>query len=330
MRTPIEAILATTFCLFAAVFSGDGSTKRIAVLVPTDESFDRVLKSGIRQELNKKNQERSEVNLEAIWLPPTSNTGRQIGEVADLIKRQKIDAIALHPASLDAMNGVSTLAAQQHIEVAVIGPDRSAAASPRCLAVIGMDNVARGRRVMHELITGLEALSLDRSSIAIFGGDPAYDDLRKRVDGAMQEAQAEKITLDRAKDVVYGQEIGAIDQIRNTWYARPNLSGWAMVSGWEIFSQKGAFNWAPKSVFVVVYDDFIDNELEYVSKEFIQVLLVDDWHAWGAKALDVIYDKIVDGTTPETQEGFIEIGPQKVTSNNKEEFARDWHRWAQE
>ncbi len=84
---------------------------------------------------------------------------------------------------------------------------------------------------------------------------------------------------------------------------------------------------SPKSVFVVAYDDFIEDELAYVQKDFIQVLLVEDVHQWGVKAVDVLYEKIVRGKAPGVEERFIQIEPNNVTHQSMEDFTRDWYSW---
>ncbi len=245
MNSPIGIILAGVFCLFTVATFAENKTKTIAGLLLFDDSFEKVFRSGVKEEVYKKNKENKDLTIELVWPNPEADAQYQIRQFENLVLNKKVDAIMVRPMDVAALRQDIDDATRQGIEVVIVDGNAAIARDTKCLAVIGMNDSARGKWVMAELITGLDAKGLDTSSVAIFGGDSNAATMRDRVQGARDEAAARKVKI-TDNDIVYGFEEQAVKIVREFWLNRPKLSGWAMVAGWQMLRQKDAFSWFTK------------------------------------------------------------------------------------
>lgn len=321
ISTPVHVCVA--LFLLSCLAIGETQTKRIAFITDLPENLaDKVMMAGANEEAERLNKESGKPLISVEWL-----RARDLPEMAsmiDALAAAHVDGIAVRTREIRPLAPAINSADERMIYVAIIDRDTGETKDIKCLVVITTENKTRGKLVMRELIHALGS-EPQCTTMEIFGGDPSQ--MRDRVTGAIEEASAHNIELKDGRDVVWcTHSENALDIVKTAWQNRPEICAWAMVSGWQIFSQKNAFYWAPQNMFFVAYDDFIDDELEYVRSGRVKVLFVDDFHKWGIQAVDSIYEAILSGKKPAKR--FIEIQPTKVTLETIGRFADDWHRWA--
>jgi ribose transport system substrate-binding protein len=73
--------------------------------------------------------------------------------------------------------------------------------------------------------------------------------------------------------------------------AYPEISGWAMVGGWPLFTQTLLTDLDPKRMKIVSVDA-LPAELAYVDKGIAPVLLAQPVYMWGYVGVQTIVDKI--------------------------------------
>jgi ribose transport system substrate-binding protein len=73
--------------------------------------------------------------------------------------------------------------------------------------------------------------------------------------------------------------------------AYPEVSGWAMVGGWPLFTQSLLTDLDPKRIKIVAVDA-LPAELAYVEKDIAPVLLAQPVYQWGYVGVQTIVDKL--------------------------------------
>jgi ribose transport system substrate-binding protein len=171
--------------------------------------------------------------------------------------------------------------------VSVMTFDSDAPDSKR-FAFYGADDDACGRQVMDELgpIMG------GKGSYAILAGNQNAPNLQKRVKGVEAEAAA-KFPGMKLVSVFYHKETpedaaAAVTQAMN---ANPQITGWAMVGGWPLFT-KSLLSLDPTKCKIVAVDA-LPAELPYIEKGIAPVLLAQPVYDWGYKSVGIIVDKLV-------------------------------------
>jgi ribose transport system substrate-binding protein len=104
--------------------------------------------------------------------------------------------------------------------------------------------------------------------------------------------------------------------------AHRNLDGWICVGGWPLFTPPpGPFaNIKPGSISVVAFDA-LQEQLDYVRKDYAQLLIGQKYWAWGYESVRILHSIIKkEKQYPKT----IDSGVDIVTKVNVEEYAQKW------
>ncbi|MCY2929689.1 MAG: substrate-binding domain-containing protein [Planctomycetota bacterium] len=164
--------------------------------------------------------------------------------------------------------------------------DSDAAASKR-FAYFGVDDVETGQATMNALAHVMG----EKGVVAILAGNQNAPNLQKRVQGAKEAAKAYPgITI---KDVYFHTETpeAAANMVMDVMNANHDITGWAMIGGWPLFTNALLTNWDPNVKIVAV--DALPAELAYVDKGVAQVLLAQKVFDWGYESVQIAYDKVV-------------------------------------
>jgi ribose transport system substrate-binding protein len=105
--------------------------------------------------------------------------------------------------------------------------------------------------------------------------------------------------------------------------ANPDITGWAMVGGWPLFTDN-ALKWAPGTIKVVAVDA-LPAQLAYLKSGHVQILLAQQVYEWGTESVDRLYDYVANNKKPD--EAFIKAKLIPVTKENVEEFGKNWDKW---
>jgi ribose transport system substrate-binding protein len=126
-------------------------------------------------------------------------------------------------------------------------------------------------------------------------------------------------------DTFYHKETpqDAAAEVETVMQAHPEITGWAMIGGWPLFTDN-ALKFAPGSVKVVAVDA-LPAELGYLRDGHVQVLLAQQVYEWGTTSVDMLYAKAAHNKNPESS--FVKADLIPVTKDNVDEFAKNWDKW---
>ena len=218
------------------------------------------------------------------------------------------DAALLTPAINDAVDA----------GVEVVCFDSDAVDSKR-FAYYGIDDVEAGREVMRQLAKAMD----NKGVVAILGGNQAAPNLQARIQGVKEEA-ANYPDIE-VKYTFYHPETApdAATKVQQEQQANPDITGWAMVGGWPLFTTNaldGVYQVAK-----VVSVDHLPEQLDYVRNGQVQALIGQDCYGWGYETVMMLFEKVHNGKSPEHVVNTFKL--QIVTPENVEEYAGTWDKW---
>ncbi|HVU38856.1 MAG TPA: substrate-binding domain-containing protein, partial [Opitutales bacterium] len=238
---------------------------------------------------------------------------------ADNIERLTLDGVAGIAVSCSDANKVTDAinGAVQH-GIPVVTFDSDAPKSQR-FAIYGTDDEACGQQVMAELAKIMDG----KGVVAILAGNPNAPNLQKRVQAVKDEAKKYPgisiLTVINHKETA-ADAAAAVEQAMQ---ANPQITGWAMVGGWPLFTDN-ALKWAPGTVKVVAVDA-LPAQLAYVRDGHVQELLAQQCYEWGNTSVQLLVDKIVNNQTPPAP--FVASPLIPVTRDNVEDYSKNWDKW---
>jgi len=171
--------------------------------------------------------------------------------------------------------------------VQVMTFDSDAPQSQR-FAFYGVDDEKTGQAVMDELAAQMGK----KGTIAILAGNQNAPNLRKRVDGVKQAAEAKYPDI-KIAGTFYHIETpqDAAAEVIRVQNAYPQVQGWAMIGGWPLFTQTLLKDLDPSKVKIVAVDG-LPAELAYVEKGLAPVLLAQPTYLWGYESVNRIFDRV--------------------------------------
>lgn len=259
--------------------------------------------------------EHPNVNVEIRWETPVNEDAqRQAQAVSQLavdangITISCTDASLVTPAINDAVDG----------GVEVVTFDSDAPESQR-FAYYGIDDVEAGRELMRQLADAMGGEGV----VAVLGGNQAAPNLQARIRGVQEEA--DQYPDIEVKYVFYHEETApdAAAKVQAEQQANPDITGWAMVGGWPLFTAN-ALDGVYQSAKVVSVDH-LPEQLKYVRDGQVQALIGQDCYGWGYETVWMLFNKVHDGEAPETVINTFDL--QVVNSENVDEYEGIWDKW---
>ncbi len=105
--------------------------------------------------------------------------------------------------------------------------------------------------------------------------------------------------------------------------ANPDITGWAMIGGWPLFTEN-ALKWRPGTVKCVSVDA-LPAQLAYIRSGHVPVLLAQQVYEWGHRTVELLVDKIVNKKDPPSVREVAALVP--ITKDNVDAFAKNWDKW---
>lgn len=257
-----------------------------------------------------------DVNIDIRWKTPADedaqmqaqNLAQLVDAGANGVTISCTDASLLTPAINDAVD--------KGTEVVCFDSD---APKSKRFAYYGIDDNQAGHAIMKHLAKAMG----DKGVVAILAGNQTAPNLQARVKGVIDEAK--NYPDIEVKYTFYHPEtaVDAANKVQQEQQAHPDITGWAMVGGWPLFTTNaldGVYEVAK-----VVSVDHLPEELDYVRKGQVQALLGQDCYGWGYKTVMMLFDKVHDGKTPEKVINTFDL--QVVTKDNVEEYEGIWKKW---
>ena len=233
--------------------------------------------------------------------------GQAVNEGADALLVSCLDASKLKGAIDDAVAKGTP----------VMTFDSDAPGSKR-FAFYGADDAEAGASVMKELSAQIGG----KGNVAILAGNQNSPNLQKRVQGAQEEAK--KYPGIKIVGVFNHKETpeDAAQEVRKDMNAHPEITAWAMIGGWPLFTTS-LLDLDPTKVKIVSIDA-LPQELPYIDKGIAPVLLAQPVYDWGYKSVGFIVDKLVLGKdVPEINK--MEL--TRVSRDNLGDWSQTLKKW---
>jgi ribose transport system substrate-binding protein len=256
------------------------------------------------------------IPIEIVWLTPPAEDGQvQAQRIAQAVN-EGASAVLISCSDAGKVNGAINDAVGRGVPVMTFDSD---APQSNRFAFYGVDDIKTGEAVMRELAP----LMNGKGKVAILAGNQNAPNLRNRVAGVKQEAA--KYPGISIVDTFYHIETpqDAAAEVIRVQNAYPEVSGWAMIGGWPLFTQTLLSDLDPKKVKIVSVDA-LPAELAYVEKGLAPVLLAQPTYMWGYVSVQKIVEKVhLKQDVPQ----IIPMELVKVTKDNLGTWARQLKTW---
>ena len=232
----------------------------------------------------KELSEKNNIQVSVVWLTPPQEDGQVQAQRIQQAVNDGADAILISCSDAGKVTGAINDAVARG--VAVMTFDSDAPQSKR-FAYYGVDDAKTGQQTMAELAK----LMNGKGKVAILAGNQNAPNLQHRVQGAKDEAaKYPGITIVGTFNHVETPQDAAAEVVRvNNAY--PDIQGWAMIGGWALFSQSLLTDLNPARIKVASVDA-LPEQLAYVEKGVVPVLLAQSVYLWGDIGVRTIVDKL--------------------------------------
>jgi ribose transport system substrate-binding protein len=256
------------------------------------------------------------IKVKINWRTPNNEDAQQQAQFVEQLARQGVDGITVSCSDGKVLKGAIDFAVGKGVDVVTFDSDSP---DSKRFAYYGVDDLEAGREVMRQLAKVMN----DQGVVAILAGNQNAPNLQTRVRGVKDEAA--KHPKIRIKDTYYHTETAAeaaakVQQVQN---ASPEITGWAFVGGWPLFTRNALDGVHEKAKVVSV--DHLPEELAYVKNGQVQVLLGQDCYGWGHETVMMLFNKAHDNKKPEKVLNNFKLAV--VTKENVADFEGLWSKW---
>jgi ribose transport system substrate-binding protein len=256
------------------------------------------------------------INIKIDWRTPNEEDAQKQAEAIEQLVLAGADGIAVSCSDANKLTDAINSAVNNGVPVATF--DSDAPASKR-FVTFGIDDVKCGEQVMQELARFMDG----KGVVAILAGNPNAPNLQKRVQGVKNAAK--KYPDIKIRGVYYHKETpqDAAAEVERVMQANPDITGWAMIGGWPLFTDD-ALKWAPGTVKCVSVDA-LPAELAYLRSGHVQMLLAQQVYEWGYRSTEHLINKIYLKKHPPSVKDVSPLVP--VTKAEADTFAKNWEKW---
>lgn len=254
--------------------------------------------------------------VEVVWMTPPQEDGQVQAQRVQQAVNDGVDAILISASDAGKVAGAINDAVDRGVQVMTFDSD---VPQSKRFAYYGVDDVEVGRTVMRELAAQMG----EKGSVAILAGNQNAPNLQHRVQGVREEAARHpNIKVVNVFNHIETPQDAAAEVIRvNNAY--PEVSGWAMVGGWPLFTRTLLTDLDPNR-YKVVSVDALPAELAYVDKGIAPVLLAQPVYLWGYQGVKTIVDKIHGHKEVPVN---IPMQTVRVSRDNLGQWARQLRDW---
>jgi ribose transport system substrate-binding protein len=265
------------------------------------------------KELSQKNN----VPVEIVWLTPPQEDGEVQAQRVRQAVNDGASAILLSASDAGKVTGAINDAVDRGVPVMMFDSD---APKSKRFAFYGVDDHKTGATTMIELAT----LMKGKGKVAILAGNQNAPNLQMRVQGVKDEAaKYPGIQIVGVFNHIETPQDAAAEVIRAN-NAYPDIQGWAMIGGWPLFTQTLLTDLNPAKQKVVSVDALPD-ELAYIEKGIVPVLLAQPVYLWGDVGVRTIFAKVHDKKDPPHLIMPMEL--VRVSKGNLGTWARQLREW---
>lgn len=259
----------------------------------------------------------SNVPVEIMWLTPPQEDGEVQAQRIRQAVNDGASAVLLSASDAGKVTGAINDAVDRGVPVMMFDSD---APKSKRFAFYGVDDHKTGVTTMSELAKQLGG----KGKVAILAGNQNAPNLQMRVQGVKDEAKKYPgITIVGTFNHIETAQDAAAEVIRAN-NAYPEITGWAMIGGWPLFTQTLLTDLDPARQKVVSVDALPD-ELAYVEKGIVPVLLAQPVYMWGDVGVRTIFAKVHDKKDP--PQAIIPMELVRVSKDNLGTWARQLRDW---
>lgn len=256
------------------------------------------------------------VEIEIDWQTPANEDAQKQAELLEQLVNKGAAGIAVSCSDAKTLGLAINAAVDKGIPVVCFDSD---APESKRFAYYGTDDFNCGVQVGKELAMAMG----DKGTVAILAGNQTAPNLQSRVRGVKEEIAKHKNI--KVLDTYYHKETAqdAVAKMEEVQRTNPQITGWALVGGWPLFTKNALDNIAPHAKVVSV--DALEPELVYVRNGQVQVLLGQKVYEWGSESVRLLVDKIVNNTAP--TDPIVKADLVKVTKENADDYGKQWDKW---
>ncbi len=256
------------------------------------------------------------INIKIDWRTPNEEDAQKQADAIEQFVLTGANGIAVSCSDANKLTDAINGAVNNGVPVATF--DSDAPASKR-FVTFGVDDEKCGEEVMD----GLAKIMGGKGVVAILAGNQTAPNLQKRVVGAKKAAK--KYPGITVKGTYYHKETpqDAAAKVEQVMEANPDITGWAMIGGWPLFTDN-ALKWEPGTIKCVSVDA-LPAELAYLRSGHVQLLLAQQCYEWGYRSVEHLINKIHLHKDPTSVRDVSPLVP--VTKANLDDFAKKWDKW---
>jgi ribose transport system substrate-binding protein len=256
------------------------------------------------------------VSIKIDWRTPNEEDAQKQAEAIEQLVLSGANGVAVSCSDANKLTDAINSAVKNGVPVATF--DSDAPASKR-FVTYAIDDVQCGERVLEELAKAMGGQGV----VAILAGNQNAPNLQKRVQGVKNAAK--KLPGIKIRDTYYHKETpqDAAARVEQVMQANPDITGWAMIGGWPLFTDN-ALKWQPGTVKCVSVDA-LPAELQYLRSGHVQVLLAQQVFEWGYRSVEHLLNKVHFKKDPAQLKDVSEL--TRVTKENVDAFAKNWEKW---
>src|SRR5687767_2313149 len=264
----------------------------------------------------KELSQKHNINIKIDWRTPNEEDAQKQAEAIEQLVLNGAHGIAVSCSDANKLTDAINSAVRNGVPVATF--DSDAPASKR-FVTYAIDDIQCGERVMEELAKTMGG----KGVVAILAGNQNAPNLQKRVQGVKNAAK--KYPNIKIRDTYYHKETpqDAAARVEQVMQANPDITGWAMIGGWPLFTDN-ALKWPPGTVKCVSVDA-LPPQLAYLRSGHVQLLLAQPVYDWGYRSVEHLVNKVHFKKDPANVK---DVSPLvRVTKETVDAFAKNWEKW---
>jgi ribose transport system substrate-binding protein len=260
--------------------------------------------------------EKYHINIKIDWRTPNDEDAQKQAEAIEQLVLAGANGIAVSCSDANKLTDAINSAVKNGVPVATFESD---APHSKRFVTYGVDDIKCGEQVMDELAKVMEG----KGVVAILAGNQNAPNLQKRVQGVKNIAK--KYPDIKIRETYYHKETpqDAAAKVEQVMQANPDITGWAMIGGWPLFTDN-ALKWQPGTVKCVSVDA-LPPELAYLRSGHVQLLLAQQCFEWGHRSVEHLVSKVHLKKNPPS---VVDVSPlTPVSKANVESYAKNWDKW---
>jgi len=256
------------------------------------------------------------VEIKIDWRTPNEEDAQKQAEAIEQLVLAGANGVAVSCSDANKLTDAINSAVKNGVPVATFDSD---APNSKRFVTYAIDDVKCGEQVMDELAKFMGG----KGVVAVLAGNQNAPNLQKRVQGVKNAAK--KYAGITIRDVFYHKETpqDAAAKVEQVMQANPDITGWAMVGGWPLFTDN-ALKWQPGTVKCVSVDA-LPPQLAYLRSGHVQLLLAQQVYEWGYRSVEHLINKIHLKKDPSSVRDVSALVP--VTKETADQFAKNWEKW---